>query len=78
MGEVYPSLFKFPSDIEIKTEAKAFCHDITDAYQTYRTLENLLNLNIEGRLLPLLPNKFEEQILEEGWIVGLSFDNLKT
>jgi len=27
--------------------------------------------------LPLLPSKFEEQILEEGWIVGLSFDNLK-
>ena len=78
LGEVYPSLFKFPSDIEIKTKAKAFCHDITDAYQTYRTVENLLNLDREGRLLPLLPSNFRRQILEEGWIVGLSFDNLRT
>ena len=78
LGEVYPSLFKFPTDIEIKIKAKAFCHDITDAYQTYRTVENLLNLNSEGRLLPFPPSKFEKQILEEGWIVGLSFDNLKT
>ena len=78
LGEVYPSLFKFPSDIEIKTKAKVFCHNISDAYQTYRTVENLLNLDREGRLIPRIPNKFEEQILEEGWIVGLSFDNLKT
>ena len=78
LGEVYPSLFKFPTDIEIKIKAKAFCHDITDAYQTYRTVENLLNLNNEERLLPFPPRKFEKQILEEGWIVGLSFDNLKT
>ena len=77
LGEVYPSLFKFPLDIEIKSTAKAICHDITDAYQTYRTVENLLNLNREGRLLPILPYKFKEQILEEGWIVGLSFDKLK-
>ena len=56
---VYPSLFKFPSDIEIKTKAKAFCHDITDAYQTYRTVENLLNLDREGRLLPLLLETLE-------------------
>ena len=59
LGEVYPSLFKFPSDIEIKTKAKAFCHDITDAYQTYRTVENLLNLDREGRLLPLIPSNFK-------------------
>jgi len=78
LGEVYPSLFKFPTDIEIKIKAKAFCHDITDAYQTYRTVENLLNLNSEGRLLPFPPSKFRKQILEEGWIVGLSFDNLNT
>ena len=78
LGEVYPSLFKFPSDIEIKTKAKAFCHDITDAYQTYRTVENLLNLDRDGRLLPLIPSNFRRQILEEGWIVGLSFDNLRT
>ena len=77
LGEVYPSLFKFPSDIEIKAEAKAFCHDIIDAYQTYRTVENLINLNREGVLLSSPPSKFEEQILEEGWIVGLSFDKLK-
>ncbi len=78
LGEVYPSLFKFPSDIEIKTKAKAFCHDITDAYQTYRTVENLLNLDREERLLPPLPSKFSGRILEEGWIVGLSFANLRT
>jgi len=78
LGEVYPSLFKFPLDIEIKSVAKAFCHDITDAYQTYRTVKNLCSLNIQGRLLPAIPNKFRKQILEEGWIVGLSFDKLKT
>ena len=78
LGEVYPSLFKFPLDVEIKSAAKAFCHDITDAYQTYRTVKNLCSLNIQGRLLPAIPNKFRKQILEEGWIVGLSFDKLKT
>jgi len=35
-------------------------------------------LNIQDRLLPAIPNKFRKQILEEGWIVGLSFDKLKT
>ena len=78
LGEVYPSLFKFPLDVEIKSAAKAFCHDIADAYQTYRTVKNLCSLNIQGRLLPAIPNKFRKQILEEGWIVGLSFDKLKT
>jgi len=34
-------------------------------------------LDREGVLLSSPPSKFEEQILEEGWIVGLSFDNLK-
>ena len=78
LGEVYPSLFKFPLDVEIKSSANAFCHDITDAYQTYRTVKNLCSLNIQGRLLPAIPIKFRKQILEEGWIVGLSFDKLKT
>jgi hypothetical protein len=78
VGEVYPSLFKFPLDSEIKSNAKAFCHDITDAYQTYRTVKNLCSLNIQGRLLPAIPSKFKEQILEEGWIVGLGFDKLST
>ena len=78
LGEVYPSLYKFPLDSEIKSNSKVFCHDITDAYQTYRTVENLLKLNKEGRLLPILPCKFRKQIMEEGWIVGLSFDNLRT
>ena len=53
-----------------------FCHDIIDAYQTYRTIENLSNLNVEGQLLPKIPSHLEKQVLEEGWIVGLSFDKL--
>ena len=76
LGEVYPSLFKSPTDIEIKSNSKVFCHDIVDAYQTYRTIENLSNLNVEGQLLPKIPSHLEKQVLEEGWIVGLSFDKL--
>ena len=76
LGEVYPSLFKLPTDTEIKSNPKAFCHDIVDAYQTYRTIENLSKLNVEGQLLPKIPSHLEKQVLEEGWIVGLSFDKL--